>query len=132
MNIIFVINIIYLLVLLARPAALNLTKNESFYNLIIPKIPANPCLKLVPCPALTWLVLWKISAVSSTKKFGAVVNSWFNQKHKTNPKRTQTNPIFPRANLILSERMGILDKFGTTFLCKTNPILPSGNLIFYT
>ena len=41
---------------------------------------------------------------------------------KTNPKRTQTNPIFWRSNPILSEILRIFDKFRTTFLCKTNPI----------
>ena len=46
--------------------------------------------------------------------------SW--PKSKTNPKRTQTNPIFPRPNPILSLIMGIFDKFRKTFLCKTNPI----------
>ncbi len=87
--------------------------------------------------------LVSIRAVPSTKMFGAVVNSWLNfvsfvcfvvklQKSKTNPKRTQTNPIFQRPKPILSEIIGILDKFRTTFLCKTNPILLSENLIFYT
>ncbi len=63
-----------------------------------------------------------IRAVSSTNKVSAVVNSWFNQKMKTNPKRTQTNPIFPRPKPILSPKMRIFDNFRTTFLCKTNPI----------
>ena len=44
-------------------------------------------------------------------------------KSKTNPKRTQTNPIFWRSNPILSEILGIFDKFRTTFLCKTNPMV---------
>ncbi len=49
------------------------------------------------------------------------VNSWFRLFMKTNPKRTQTNPIFRTPNLILSLLMRIFDKFTTTFLCKTNP-----------
>ncbi len=65
-----------------------------------------------------------ISAVSSTNRVSAVVlrvNSWLNLKCKTNPKQTQTKPIFWRPNPILSPKMRILDKFRTTFLCKTNP-----------
>ncbi len=41
---------------------------------------------------------------------------------KTNPKRTQTNPIFWRSKPILSLKTQIFDKFRITFLCKTNPI----------
>ena len=49
-------------------------------------------------------------------------------KYKTNPKRTQTNPIFWTPNPILSQIMGIFDKFRKTFLCKTNPFGPFKNL----
>ena len=45
------------------------------------------------------------------------------QKYKTNPKRTQTNPIFWRSNPILSPKMRIFDKFRKYFLCKTNPMV---------
>ena len=53
-------------------------------------------------------------------------------KSKTNPKQTQTKPIFWRPNPILSPKIGIFDKFRKTFLCKTKPILLCKNLIFYT
>ena len=44
-------------------------------------------------------------------------------KCKTNPKRTQTNPIFPRPKPILNPKIGIFDKFRKHFLCKTNPMV---------
>ncbi len=76
-------------------------------------------LKVALCP------LWLKSLVSIS------VHSWFNfvafvsfvVNCKTNPKRTQTNPIFPRPNPILSPKTGIFDKFRKTFLCKTNPMV---------
>ena len=46
-------------------------------------------------------------------------------KSKTNPKRTQTNPISWRPNFNFSLKMRIFDKFYKTFLCKTNPICAS-------
>ena len=46
-----------------------------------------------------------------------------NPLKKTNPKRTQSNPIFWRPNPILSPKTGIFDKFTKTFLCKTNPMV---------
>ena len=42
---------------------------------------------------------------------------------KTNPKRTQTNPIFWRSNFNFSPKTRIFDKFRITFLCKTNPMV---------
>ncbi len=56
------------------------------------------------------------------------VHSWFKSemlqkcnKSKTNPKRTQTKPIFQTPNLVLSEKTRILDKIRQYFFCKTNP-----------
>ncbi len=42
-------------------------------------------------------------------------------KNKTNPKQTQSKPIFQGSNLILSKKTRIFDKFWYTFLCKTKP-----------
>ncbi len=72
-------------------------------------------------PFLARLIILSILLILSKKLVPISVNSWFNQNMKTNPKRTQTNPIFWRSNPVLSEKMGILDKFRTTFLCKTKP-----------
>jgi hypothetical protein len=46
-------------------------------------------------------------------------------KYKTNPKQTQSNPIFWTPNFNFSPKMRIFDKFRKTFLCKTKPILTS-------
>ncbi len=104
MNNIFVINLIYLLVFLARPTALNHSENESFYKLIIPKIPVDPCLKLV--------------LIS--------VNSWFNQNMKTKPiqsqnkaKQSQFFGGFWRKNFNFSLK---IDDTKLNLLCKTKPI----------
>jgi len=40
---------------------------------------------------------------------------------KTKPKQSQTKPIFWRTIFDFSKKMGIFDKFRTTFLCKTKP-----------
>ncbi len=72
----------------------------------------------------------QIYLMNITKSLYPLCPLWLNCK--TNPKRTQTNPIFWRSNPILSPKMRIFDKFRTTFLCKTNPILLFKNLIFYT
>jgi hypothetical protein len=49
---------------------------------------------------------------------------------KTNPKRTQTNPIYQRSIFDLSPKMRIPSIFTTTFLCKTNPIYRPNYLEF--
>ena len=43
-------------------------------------------------------------------------------KYKTKPKQTHPNPFFQRSIFDSSEKTRILDKFRTTFLCKTKPI----------
>ncbi len=45
----------------------------------------------------------------------------YTAKMKTKPFQSHSKPFFRRSNLILSPKMGILDKFRTTFLCKTKP-----------
>jgi len=40
---------------------------------------------------------------------------------KTNPKQTQTKPIFTTPKTSLSPKIKIFDKFMKTFLCKTKP-----------
>ncbi len=107
MNIIFVIDLIYLLVFSATPAALicrvvverrrNHSKNESFYNLIIPKILVNPCLKLV-----------KIR--SSTKNI---------KQSQNKPKQSQ---FFRGQSLILAKKRGFSTNFVTPFYAKQSQI----------
>ncbi len=80
------------------------SQNFAFYILIF-KILFNLYVSLFP--------LWQKSAREKLQKCN---------KSKANPKQTQSNPIFPRSNIVLSEITGIFDKFGTTFFCKTNPI----------
>ena len=43
-------------------------------------------------------------------------------KNKTKPFQSHSKPFFSTPNPVLSEIIGIFDKFRTTFLCKTNPI----------
>ncbi len=43
-------------------------------------------------------------------------------KRKTKPFQSHSKPFFGRSIPILSEKIGIFDKFRQTFLCKTNPI----------
>ena len=83
-----------------------------------PKNLLNPCnlwliISVLSCPSCTSCISWLKSARKMLQKC---------YKSKTNPKRTQTNPIFPRPNLILSPKSRIFGKFRTTFLYKTNPI----------
>ena len=53
-------------------------------------------------------------------------------KNKANPFQSHSKPFFGRPNPVLSEIIGIFDKFRTNFLCKTKPFLLFENLIFYT
>ncbi len=71
--------------------------------------------------------LWPKISFHNINQLSLITNqskgSWLNQKHKTNPKRTQTNPIFQGSIFDLSKKIRIFDKFRQHFLCKTNPII---------
>ncbi len=90
------------------------------------------CLKAVLARLIILSILSKklvLISVHSWFNFVPIrVNSWFNQNMKTNPKRTQTNPIFWRSNFDFSPKTKIMTYFMITFFCKTNPICPFKNL----
>ena len=93
--------------------------NEYNYILFLARI-FGSFLTLIPL--LARLIILSILLILSKKLVPIRANSWLNQNMKTNPKRTQTNPIFWRSIFDSSEKTRILEDFRQTFLCKTNPI----------